>query len=84
MAAARAYEEVVDFIAAGSSTQQVADFRPSPDTQARVRFLVEREKDAALTAAESAELQSYLQLEHMMRLAKARARQRLGSDRAEA
>jgi len=70
----RAYEEVVDFIAAGSDSNGVAEFRPSEAARRRVAELIEREKDDSLTADERSELDHYLQLEHLMRLAKARAR----------
>lgn len=74
MNTAKAYEEVIDFIAAGTTPQNVIDFRPSKTAQARVEDLIEREKDGELSAAEKSELDHYLQIEHLMRLAKARAR----------
>jgi len=69
----KAYEEVIDFIAAGTTPQNVIDFRPSEEAQARVEDLLEREKDGTLSSAEKSELDHYLQIEHLMRLAKARA-----------
>lgn len=70
----RAYEEVVDFIAAGSDSNGVAEFRPSEAARLRVVELIEKEKDESITSDERSELDHYLQLEHLMRLAKARAR----------
>ena len=70
----KAYEEVVDFIAAGTTPQNVIAFRPSEAAQERVEDLLSREKDGELSPAEKSELDHYLQLEHLMRLAKARAR----------
>ena len=72
-----AYEEFVDFIAGGTTPQGVIDFRPSDVTKARVTDLIHRQKTASLTTEETTELNQYLQIEHVMRLAKARARQRL-------
>jgi hypothetical protein len=69
----RAYEEIIDFIAAGTSPGKVIAFRPSETTKARVDDLIHREKTIGLLPAEAAELEHYLQLEHLMRLAKARA-----------
>lgn len=69
----RAYEEIIDFLAAGTSPRSLIDFRPSEAVRSRLVDLIEREKDGGLTAEESSELQHYLQLEHLMRLAKARA-----------
>jgi hypothetical protein len=49
-------------------------FRPSEEAQQRVSDLLQREKEGVLSAEEISELDHYLQLEHLMRLAKARAR----------
>lgn len=73
----RAYDEIVDFIAAGSSPDEVANFRVSEETRTHVEDLIRREKTAGLTPDEAAELEHYLQLEHVMRLAKAEARRHL-------
>lgn len=72
-----AYDELVDFIAAGSTPQSVVDFRPSEETKTHVGDLIRRQKTGSLSPDETAELNHYLQIEHLMRLAKARARQRL-------
>jgi len=77
VALTRAYEEIVDFIAAGASPANVAAFRPSEAAKRRVAELIEREKTTGLTRDETSELDHYLQLEHLMRLAKARARRYL-------
>lgn len=50
------------------------NFRPSEAARERVADLLEREKDGELSRDEKSELDHYLQLEHLMRLAKARAR----------
>jgi hypothetical protein len=69
----RAYEEIIDFIAAGASPQDVVMFQPSDAAKARVADLIHREKTTGLSPVETAELDHYLQLEHVMRLAKSRA-----------
>ncbi|HSS50268.1 MAG TPA: hypothetical protein VLX28_15125 [Thermoanaerobaculia bacterium] len=79
MKAARAYEEVIDFIAAESPSKVIA-FRPSEAARARVADLLDREKMDGLNADETAELDNYLQLEHIMRLAKARAKKFLAAE----
>ena len=73
----RAYEEVISFIAMGTSPGSVVAFRPSAAAKERVAGLIYREKTAGLSLDERAELDHYMQLEHIMRLAKARARQHL-------
>ena len=68
-----AYIEIVNFIA-GNNPQAVANFRPSADAQNRVADLVEREKAGDLSADEKAELDHFIELEHILRMAKAKAR----------
>ncbi len=75
----RACEEVIEFIAGGTSPDDVAAFRPSDAATQRVVELVQRETDEGLSADEESELEHYLRLEHIMRLAKARARQHLSA-----
>ena len=75
----KAYEEVLDFMASGPSTGRLADFQATPETQARVEWLIRKEKNDGLTPEEKAELDDFMQLEHLMRLVKARARQRLAT-----
>jgi hypothetical protein len=70
----KAYEEIVDFIAAGTTPQDVISFQPSQEVQKRVADLLAREKEGQLSPAEKSELDHYMQIEHLMRLAKARAR----------
>ncbi len=75
MNATRSYEELIDFIAAGTTPEAVVAFRPSDGVQRRVAELVERSNDASISTEEQSELEDYLQLEHIMIMAKARARQ---------
>jgi len=72
-----AYDKFVDFLAAGSTPQGLIDFRPSESARTKVADLIHRQKTSGLGAEENAELSCYLQFEHIMRLVKARARQRL-------
>jgi hypothetical protein len=76
----RAYEELIDFIAAGTTPSRVIAFQPSEEVKARVADLLSREKTTGLSPDESSELNQYLQLEHLMRLAKARARAHLADE----
>ena len=73
------YLEIIDFIAAGTTPDAVVRFRPSLEAQQRVAELVEREKAAGLSPDEKAELDHFLELEHILRMAKAKARQILSS-----
>ena len=70
----RAYDEIVEFIASGTTPQSVMSFVASQATKNRVADLIHREKTTGLSPGESSELDHYLKIEHLMRLAKARAR----------
>jgi len=69
----RASEEVANLIASVDPAKVIA-FRPSAETQARVCELIDREKNDHLTKDEVYELDHYMQLEHLMRMAKILAR----------
>lgn len=75
MSATKSYDEIIDFIAAGTTPETVVAFRPSITVQQRVGELVERSNDGSISPEEQSELEDYLQLEHIMIMAKARARQ---------
>jgi hypothetical protein len=69
-----ASDEIIDFIVAGKSSEQIDAFQPSEQTQNRVSYLLDGAKRDSLNEAERGELKDFLQLEHLMIMAKARAR----------
>ena len=75
MKSSKSYEEIIDFIAAGTTPETVVAFHPSDSVQQRVTELIERSEDGSISTEEQSELDDYLQLEHIMIMAKARARQ---------
>ncbi|MEZ4712819.1 MAG: hypothetical protein R3A44_36865 [Caldilineaceae bacterium] len=77
MIASPVYAEIIDFLAAGTTPDSLIAFRPSESAKQRVEELIYREKLSLLTVEETDELNHYMQLEHIMRLAKARARRYL-------
>jgi len=72
--AMRAADEVVEFIAREISPGALANFRASESTRRRVWELVSKEKESGLTPDEKSELDDYERLEHLLILAKAKAR----------
>ena len=68
------YDEIVNLIAAGSTPSAVAHFESSQQTKNYVAELILKEKTTGLTPDESSELNHFMTIEHVMRLAKARAR----------
>lgn len=76
--ARRAYADVIDFVAGGSTPAAVVAFRPSEESRQRVAKLITKEKGTGLTPDEASELELCLRLEHILRLAKAKARRIVG------
>jgi hypothetical protein len=70
----RTYEEIIDFLAAGTTPDAVIHFEASQETKDHAAELIYREKSTGLTPDEASELDHFMQLEHLMRLVKARAR----------
>lgn len=73
-----AYEEVADFIA-NLDPKRLLELRPSETVQIRVEVLIDKKKDNILTIEEQHELDRYMALEHLIALAKVRARMRLAA-----
>ena len=76
----RVYEEIVDFIAGGSTPGDVAGWVPSEEARNRVSELLESRAAGTLSVDDQSELNHYMELEHLMRLAKARARVKTTGD----
>ena len=70
-----AYIEIIDFIAGGTTPAEVLEFRPSPHAHQRVEELLKKEQEHQTTPEEKAELDHFMELEHILRMAKAKARQ---------
>ena len=69
----KVYDEIIDFIAAGTTPQSVIDFKLSATAQDRLEDLVYRHKTGEITPEEKRKLDYFLTLEHIITLAKARA-----------
>ena len=65
----KASEEVANFIAEINPAKVLA-FHPSEESRQRVSDLIEREKTGEISVEEKSELDYYMQLEHLMRMAK--------------
>lgn len=74
-----AYDEIIDWMAGGFTPADLVAYHPSEAVRERVAALIGRSKNEELPPAEAAELAHYLQLEHLLRLAKSRARHRLAA-----
>ena len=77
-AASPAYLEIIDLIATGTTPATVISFRPSQKAQLRVADLIARRNLGTISAEEVQELDDFLELEHLLIMAKARARSHIG------
>jgi hypothetical protein len=68
-----AYEEIIDFLAAVITSQSLVQFQVSESVRERVADLIFREKNEGISLDEKLELDHYLIIEHLLRLAKTRA-----------
>ena len=75
----RIFDEIVDFITSAPLPEQILSYKPSLKAQNRLEELLERKREQELSEGDKHELEQYLLIEHLMRLAKARARQRLAA-----
>jgi hypothetical protein len=81
MASNSVYLEIVDFFASGTTPQTVVDFQPSLAAQQRALELLELSKQDQLTPEQESELEHFTELEHILRMAKGRARQILAAQK---
>ena len=65
-----AYEEIINFLAAGITSQSLVEFQVSETVKERVSDLIFREKTDGISSEEKSELDHYLILEQLIRLAK--------------
>ncbi len=67
------YDSLAEFMA-GLDPSRVLEFHAPDDVQERVEALLEKKREEGLSAKEEDELEHYFILEHIVRLAKSRAR----------
>ena len=79
MASNSVYLEIIDFFASGTTPQTAVDFQPSPASQQRALELLALAKRDQLTQEQASELDHFTELEHILRMVKARAREILAA-----
>ncbi|MEH1769511.1 hypothetical protein [Nostoc sp.] len=70
-------KEIIGLLASQPTPEQILAIRPSPEFQTRVSDLLAQSKAGALLAKGEAELERYLTIEHLVRMAKAHAFEQL-------
>jgi len=68
---AQVYRYILNFLASQPSPDEVAAFRPTPEMQARLRYLLSHSDSGTLTPEEAQELDEYERIEHLIVLLKA-------------
>lgn len=71
--------ELIDFLSARSTAKQVLTHKSSLAAQERLEELLDKNREAGLTAAEEEEMDAYRLVNHVMILLKARARPAVSS-----
>jgi hypothetical protein len=75
----RIYDEIIDFLASGTTPKTLIEFQLSDNVKEYVGNLIFREKNSSLTTDEKSELDQFMMLEHILRMAKARAHKNLAT-----
>ena len=70
------FEELLDVLAEGADPRRLGSFRLPESKQERLDELLEKNREGTLNDGDRAELATYEQLEHVVRLLKARILQR--------
>ena len=65
--------EVLEFLASLPDPEEIIALRPSPALQERISALLEKNRTTGLTPQEEQEWENYQYLEHLVRIAKAKA-----------
>jgi hypothetical protein len=68
------FQEIISFLASGPTPEQIILHQASPTMQERLGELLDKNREAELTEAESAELDAFELVNDVMILLKARAR----------
>lgn len=69
--------EVARFLGSGPSPEEIISFHASPEVADRMYTLIDQERTGQITEAEQRELESFMYIEHLMRLVKAEAHRKL-------
>ena len=74
MVALRVYDEMIDFITSVPRPEEIVSFSPSEASQLRLEDLQFKRREEGLTEDELHELEQFVMAEHIMRIAKVKAK----------
>lgn len=72
-----AYSEVYEFLVSSPTPEEILAFRPSEETQERIRALLAANKAGTLSPEETLELDEFDKVEHFVRMLKIHAQVKL-------
>lgn len=75
----RAFDEAIDFITSLPRPEQVLAYKPSVASVNRLELLLEKKREERLSDEEAHELDQYLMIEHLMRVARKKAKNQIGA-----
>ena len=75
----RPFDEIIDFLISSPLPENVLSFKPSWETQMKLNNLVQKNEEGNLEVEEAKELEQFLMIEHLLRLAKIKAKQKLAA-----
>ena len=70
------YDDLIELLAKSAKAEEVLSFQLSNDKQRRLDDLLSKNREGTLAPHESAELDAFEQFEHVVRLLKARVREK--------
>ncbi len=73
----RVFDEIIDFITSIPQPQQILNYKPSKSIQNRLDSLLEKKRNGQLNDDELHELDQFIMTEHIMRIAKIKAKKSL-------
>lgn len=70
-------DEITDFLSLNPTSEEIIAYRLPEELQKRAADLMELNRQSRLSSEERAEMETYMQAEHLMTLLKAKSRLRL-------
>lgn len=74
------FDEITDFLVSGPTPEQIVVYQAPDLLNARLHALLDKNRASALTAEERAELDTFLQIGHLLTVLKAKARLKLAGE----
>ncbi|MEO8612109.1 MAG: hypothetical protein ABI690_29700 [Chloroflexota bacterium] len=75
------FDEITDFLASGPTAEAIIAYKPSEFLDQRLHELLHKNSNDQLTAEERVELDSFLQINHLLTVVTAKARLKLAGKR---